>query len=270
MNQGYLFSVRSGRLIADGRALFAVFLLISEHYGAGETGRPVLALLGCYLAYSLILVAGYRTRILAYGLLRSHPLQTAIDLGVFTALIYMTSGAKSPFFSPLVFLILSGTIQWGSRGALLMGGLALAVYLPAALDAAIGEYYDSSAVQTTIVRFGYTLVVTALLTSFGRHLERVVEELSRLSDPVGEFSDRELPMRELLRHALNIFGADQGVIVWNDGDEPYSRALHHRAKKRPSTPSWDASPPTTSLEGRPISSWIARPFLYGIRGPWPG
>lgn len=230
MSSGHLFSVRGGRLIADSRALFAMFLLAAVVLGAGTesgSGTPEATLLSGYLAYSLLLAASFRSPVLAYRLLRAHLLPTAIDLGVFTALIYMTRGAESPFFSPLVFLILSGTIQWGSRGALAMGALVILAYLPAGVASTLGDV-DEAALQATVVRFGYTIVVTTLLMAFGRHLERVVEELSRLSDPVKDASgDREPPMRELLSHTINVFGARKGAIIWNDGDEPYARAMLH-------------------------------------------
>lgn len=230
MNSGHLFSVRGGRLIADSRALFAIFLLLAVLLGAGAqsgTGPPEVALLSGYLAYSLLLAAAFRSPVLAYRLLRTHLLPTAIDLGVFTALIYMTRGGDSPFFSPLVFLILSGTIQWGSRGALGMGLLVIVAYLPAGVAAALGAY-DGSAEQATVVRFGYTIVVTVLLMAFGRHLERVVEELSRLTTPVKESpAEREPPMRELLSHALRVFGSKKAAIIWNEGDEPYAHAMLH-------------------------------------------
>lgn len=227
VSSGQLFSVRGGRLIADSRALFAVFLLTAVVLGAGAqsgSGRPEAALLSGYLGYSVLLAAGFRKPVLAYRLMRAHILPTAIDLLVFTALIYMTRGAESPFFSPLVFLILSGTIQWGSRGALAMGALVILAYLPAGVASTFGN--DEAALQATVVRFGYTIVVTTLLMAFGRHLERVVAELSRLSDPVQESAgDREPPMRELLGHTINVFGARRGAIIWNDGEEPYARAM---------------------------------------------
>ena len=107
-----------------------------------------------------------------------------------------------------------------------MGALVILAYLPAGVASTFGD--DEAALQATVVRFGYTIVVTTLLVAFGRHLERVVEELSRLSDPVKEASgDREPPMRELLSHSINVFGARRGAIIWTDGDEPSARALLH-------------------------------------------
>lgn len=225
MTGGHLFSVRSTRLVAGGRAVLAAFLAVGVAFGSlspsvgGELVRPLLMV---YLVYSVAVLAVSRSRGLAYRLLRAPLIPSALDIAVFMALLYMTNGAESPFFSPLVFLILSATIQWGSRGAVAMGGITLALFLPAALVAAVGDGHGGDAALTTIVRLGYIVVVTVLLAAFGRHLERVIDELSRLSDPVQDgFNQGEPPMSQALKHALRVFGARRGALLWVDGEEPY-------------------------------------------------
>jgi signal transduction histidine kinase len=54
-------------------------------------------------------------------------------------------------------------------------------------------------------------------------MERVVEELARLSDPLAEETpDAGPPVRECLRHALWVFGAERGMFLWEEADEPYA------------------------------------------------
>lgn len=235
MTGGHLFSVRSARLVAGGRAVLAAFLAVGVAFGSlspsfgGDFVRPLLM---AYLAYSVGVLAVSRSRGLAYRLLRAPLIPSALDIAVFTALLYMTNGAESPFFSPLVFLILSATIQWGSRGAVVMGGITLALFLPAAWVAAVGVGHGGDAALTTIVRLGYIVVVTVLLAAFGRHLERVIDELSRLSDPVQDgFSQSEPPMTQALKHALRVFGAKRGALLWVDDDEPYVRVVECAADR---------------------------------------
>lgn len=211
--------------MAGARAVLVGFLAVGVLFGpdapslAGGFVRP---LIGGYLAYSLALFAISRSRRYAYRVLRQPLVPTVIDLGVFTALFYMTTGAESPFFSPLVFLIVSATIQWGSRGALLMSLIILAVFLPAGWSAALSAGRDDAAALSWIVRLGYIVMVTVLLAGFGRHFERMVEELSRMADPVDAgFDEAEPPTREALDHALDLFRARRGVILWTEGDEPY-------------------------------------------------
>ncbi len=226
MNGGQLFSVRSGRVIAAGRAVLALFLLAAYFHsppGSPEATPSIAALLGAYLVWSIVVVVASRSPTFVYRLARSRWVLPSIDLAVFTILLYRTSGADSPFFSPFVFLILGATIQWGSRGALVMGLLTLVAFTPAAASALTGEDHDVRSVQALLLRLGYTSVVTVMLMAFGRHIERVVEELSRLSDPLAEEeADQEPPVRECLRHALWVFGAERGMFLWGEADEPYA------------------------------------------------
>lgn len=215
--------------MAGARAVLVGFLAVGVMFGPdapsleGDLVRP---LLGGYLAYSLIVLAVSRSRRFAYRVLRQPLIPTVIDLGVFTALFYMTTGAESPFFSPLVFLIVSATIQWGSRGALLMSLTILAVFLPAGWSAALGANHEDAAALSWIVRLGYIIMVTVLLTGFGRHFERLVEELSRMANPVDTgFDEAGPPTREALDHALDLFRTRRGMVLWTEGDEPYLNVI---------------------------------------------
>lgn len=251
-----LFYVRSMRLVAGARAVLASFSAVGVLFGALAPSLDdalVRPLIGGYLAYSLILFGVSRSRRFAYRVLRQPLVPTIVDVAVFTVLFYVTSAAESPFFSPLVFLIVSATIQWGSRGALLMSLVTLAVYLPAALPAALAADQDANAALTAILRLGYMVVVTVLLTGFGRHFERLIDELSRMSDPVAAgLLDTEPPAREALAHALSLFRARRGLALWMDGDEPYIHVVEaddDSCLKRVLPPAGD--------------DWLIRPELEG-------
>lgn len=224
LNGGHLFSVRSGRVVAMGRAVLAVFLLVSYLLGGGigsPTLRTVVVLLLINLAWSLAVLAMSRSRVLVYRLTRLAVVLTAADFAVFTLLLYMTSGADSPFFSPFIILILGATIQWGSQGAMITGLLTLGVFAPAGWQVMFGHDRDGPAAQAFVLRLGYTAVVSLMLMAFGRHVERVVEELSRLSDPLAEGeADAAPPIRDCLRHALWVFGAERGMFLWEEREEP--------------------------------------------------
>ncbi|HKP79933.1 MAG TPA: histidine kinase [Phenylobacterium sp.] len=228
MNGGHLFSVRSARVVATGRAVLAIFMLASFLLGAGAApvaDRFVVLLLVANLAWSLLVLAASRNRLLVYRLTRAAAVLAAVDMAVFTVLLYRTSGADSPFFSPFIILILGATIQWGSRGAMTMGLLTLAVFAPAGWQVMFGHDRGAAAAQSFVLRLGYTAVVFVMLMAFGRHVERVVEELSRLSDPLTESDpeqDAAPPIRECLRHALWVFGAERGMFLWEEQDEPYA------------------------------------------------
>lgn len=226
MSGGRLLSVRSTRVVAIGRAVMAVFVAAAFRLGpldAPVIDRAVTWLLVFNLAWALGLLALSRRRVLTYRVLRFQAVLPAIDLAIFTGLLYLTSGADSPFFSPFVMLILAATIQWGSRGATWMGVLTLLVFLPAGWQVFFGADHGPQAAMSFVLRTGYTAIISIMLMAFGRHVERVVDELSRLSDPVAQReAEAGPPVRECLRHALWVFGATRGAFLWEEGEEPYA------------------------------------------------
>ncbi len=213
-------------MIAIGRAILAVFLAFA--IALGNPGQPAgelpLTILGAgYLLWSLALLVVTRSRIFIYGAQPLRAISPAIDFLAFTVLLYMSSGADSPFFTPFIFLILAATIQWGARGAMMMGVLTIIAYAPAAWSVFFAADHNAAAAQLFVLRLGYTVVVTIMLVAFARHLERVIEELSRLSDPVTpQALDAGPPVAEFLRHALKVFNASHGMFLWEEDDEPYA------------------------------------------------
>ncbi|HET6970620.1 MAG TPA: histidine kinase [Phenylobacterium sp.] len=225
MNGGQLFSVRSARVVALGRAAMAMFMVSSFLLSPSanpETRRLVGLLMAGNLLWSLLLLGASRSQVFVYQMGRVASVLPAVDVVIYTAVLYLTGGAESPFFSPFLMLILAATIQWGSRGAMVMGLLTLVIFAPAGWHVFFGDRSRES-MQVFVLRTGYVGVLSVMLVAFGRHLERVVEELARLSDPLGEETpDAGPPIRECLRHALWVFGAQRGMFLWEEGDEPYA------------------------------------------------
>lgn len=208
-----------------GRAAMAVFLVVSFLLSPPTdlpTRRLVGLLMGADLVWSLLILGASQSQVFVYQLGRFAMAIPAVDLAIYTALLYLTGSAASPFFSPYVFLILAGTILWGSRGAIVMGLLTLLVFAPAGWQSFVTDRTQQS-MQVFVLRIGYVAVLSVMLVAFGRHVERVVEELARLSDPLAEESpDAGPPIRECLRHALWVFGAERGMFLWEESEEPYA------------------------------------------------
>ncbi|GAO39231.1 putative two-component histidine kinase [Sphingomonas changbaiensis NBRC 104936] len=222
-----LISTSGTRAVATARAVLAAFLCASSlanNSPLGVLDASDLILLP-YTCYAILLVLAFRYRALVFLVQPRAVLLTAIDLIVFTALLYMTGGADSPFFSPFIFLVLAAGLQWGSRGALYMGLLVSGLFMPSGVIAFAG----SSSADTGshfILRAGYLPVMAFLLWTFARHVERIFEELSRLSVPIGDFADSpEPPLEAALDQALGVFAARRGVLLWLDGEEPHGTLL---------------------------------------------
>lgn len=224
MHGGHLFSVRSARVIAGGRAVLAVFLLAATALdGLQDLHGSVLILLLANLVWSVGLLVATQNRAFIYRLARFQFAPPAIDFALYTSLIYLTGAADTPFFSPLILLTLAATIQWGARGAGMMGLLTLAAFAPAGWMAVFGPGATEAQSQTFVLRVGYLGILAVMLTAFGRHVERVVEELARLSDPLAEEGEGAgPPYRECLQHALRVLGAKRGLLLAEESDEPYT------------------------------------------------
>lgn len=221
MGEYYLLSSGARRAVAAGRALQAAFLWVSLSVGTlapDSSVGAVRGLLATYAVYSVAIWGLTQLRRSSELLRRASLTLSLVDLSVFTALLYLSSGADSPFFSPLLFLIVSGTLQWGSRGALGLGLAALLVFLPTGWFALAGLDPGRYATVLFVVRLGYALVTILLLTAFARHLENVVGELARLARPLSTEVEEEVPpFRACLAHALHVFQAKSALLVIHDG-----------------------------------------------------
>ena len=219
-----LISARSSRVVAFARALLASFLLLSVTVGTlryADAQHIAKLVLIAYFFYSLLILAGLRTVQLRRHLFSAALTLSVIDVAALGGLMYVTQGQDAPFFTPLVFLILSGTIQWGSRGAIGSGLIVLALFLPTgAVTGILGPEHKNN-LQLYLVRIGYIGVITLSLAAFASNLERLINELTRLSRVPSRGGFGELPLAESLGYAMDVFAAKRGLIVWQDPEEPH-------------------------------------------------
>jgi signal transduction histidine kinase len=220
-----LVSARSSRVVAFARALMSGFLLLSVTVGSlkyDEAQHTALIILEVFFVYSVLILAAVRTVQLRRHLFRAALALAVVDVLVLSSLLYFTQGPNSPFFSPLIFIILSGTVQWGSRGAIWSGLLVTVLFVPTGLRSGVFAEGHRDGLQLFLVRIGYIAMISSMLAAFASHLERLINELARLSLPVPSRSDsEEMPLAECLGHACAVFGARRGVAVWQDPEEPH-------------------------------------------------
>jgi len=219
-----LISARSTRAVAFARALLAVFLLLSVTVGAlqyGETQHAARVVLIIYFAYSMLILGGLRTLRLRRHLFSAALALSVIDVVVLGGLLYLTQRPNAPFFPPLIFIILSGTIQWGSRGAIVTGLLVLALYLPSGMLIGVFGAAHRDLLQLYVVRVGYVGMITVGLAAFASDLERLINELTRLSRIPARGGFGDLPLAESLGYAMEVFAARRGLILWQDPEEPH-------------------------------------------------
>ena len=261
-----LISARSSRVVAFARALLACFLMLSvtvgslRNDGAQHIAQMVLAV---YAIYSLLIAAAVRTVQLRRHLFSAALAMSVIDVVALTGLMYLTqSGGQqaqsAPFFTPLIFIIVSGTVNWGSRGAIGSGLLVLVLFLPTAvLGINIFDPAHKYLLQLFLMRIGYIGTITVMLAAFAGNLERLINELTRLSRVPARGGFGELPLAESLGYAMDVFAAKRGLIVWQDPEEPHLTLVRKDfgSFHGSSLPNVDQGPLV-------VSELINAPFLY--------
>jgi signal transduction histidine kinase len=204
----------SGRVIALGRlmlaTLFGVAVLIDisqpTHYP-----RIAYALLGSYVAFAAaIVLMTWRNWWLDA---RLAGVAHAVDIALFAALVLLTAGFTSPFFTFFVFLLLSAAIRWGwnltAATAILLALLYLIVGM---LLVSTDQPFE---LQRFVVRAGQLVIISLIVIWFGANQWRNAyylpdEEL--LSRPELE----ESPLENSLRAAMAAVDAKVGAFVWRE------------------------------------------------------
>ena len=262
-----LISARSSRVVAFARAFLALFLMLSVTVGSlryAEAQHVAQIVLAFYCIYSLLIAAAVRTVQLRRHLFSAALALSVIDVIALGGLMYLTQGGQqsqsAPFFTPMIFLIVSGTVNWGSRGAIGSGMLVLLLFLPTGLQSGVFDPNRKYLLQLYLMRIGYIGTITVMLAAFASNLERLINELTRLSRVPSRGGFGELPLAESLGYAMDVFAAKRGLIVWQDPEEPRLTLVRKDfgAFHGSSLPNVDQGPLVAS-------ELINAPFLYDRR-----
>jgi signal transduction histidine kinase len=257
-----LFQARQNRLIATVRVFQACFSLASvlvEQDKPGGFDDLARQILGGYLALSVLswVAAQYwrnRHETMFLGLL-------AVDGLVFAAVLYLTAGSTSPFFSVFLLVVLSATLQWGWRGAATATAVALLVFAPTGLpiyQQLTGFQFDP---PRFILRIGTLLSVGGLLVAYGRHQERITNDMLNLfGAPLQAEGSERPPTFNCLELAASVFGLERADFVWGDPEEPGLHIDQLTPDGRLET-SWPVS------AGDPVVEGIKEPFFFDKRRP---
>ncbi len=165
-----LFRYQSGRVIALGRMLLVSLFLIAILLDTGEPGRAMVetyVLLFVYATVAVaIAVAAWRNWWIDARLaVPSH----AIDMAVFTAIVFSSNGTTSPFFLFFVLPLLSAAIRWNWRETALTASALVILYLIAGLLVAGHQTFE---LERFVIRSGHLIILSLLLIWFGIHQRR--------------------------------------------------------------------------------------------------
>ena len=223
--EGYSPRNRAERVISAGRLFLAFLLTVAVLVDTPEPVRyaaVVRILAFSYLTYSLgVAVLTWTRRITTKGV----PLAThVIDLVLFSVFMYLTDGARSPFFPYFVFAIICGAVRWYGRGALLTGVAALLSYVIATLSGSESDAAVNFDTAEFIARSTQLALVAALLGYLGAYQHRLHREIASLAA-----WPRRLPteggeaLQEVLTYAGTVLNVPRLVLIWEEADEPSLR-----------------------------------------------
>ncbi|MFL6728524.1 MAG: sensor histidine kinase [Sphingomicrobium sp.] len=209
----------SGRVIALGRLLLATLYMgalmidVSQPF---QAPTETYALLVFYQLFAAVVVLATWSNWWLDARLAG-PVH-AVDIALFTVLVFLTDGYTSPFFVFFTFLLLSSAIRWGWKETALTAILVAILYLLAGMVAAQSNIGPQ--LYRVVIRAGQLVIVSLVLIWFGIHHWRargpsVAAEL--LTEPRLDRS----PLETGLSASLNALGASGGGVVWlESGKEP--------------------------------------------------
>ncbi len=236
---------RTERLIAAGRVVLAACSLLAIWLAPPEPPRyahTVFFLLAGYLLFAGVVV---------FLVGRPHPVLPrlpaathALDMLLFSSLLYLTGASTSPFFVYFVFSLVCATVRWQWRGIVWTAAAALLALVGLSVYAAHGGLLPALEVGRLILH-GVPLVLVAALLGYLAAYEnerRLRSEVSRLAmwphivprgaDPL---------VRDLLEHAGALLGTPRVLAAWEEGEEPWlhlaswSRGEFSRTRESPAT-----------------------------------
>lgn len=215
------FQHSSGRVIALGRLMLATLFLLALWTDASQPAHaPTVTyqLIAAYIGLAAIItIATWNNWWLDARL--AGPAH-AIDILMFTALVLLTEGYTSPFFTFFMFILVAAAIRWDWHVTALTAMLLTLLYLVAGmLVLRAGVPFEP---QRFLVRTGHLVILSLILIWFGAS-----QRLARFDfadrEPLAQPALDESPLEGGLRAAMASLRAASGVFVWYDqGHEHYA------------------------------------------------
>lgn len=243
-------SLPSGRVIAIGRYMLASMFLLAVWLNASPPlNSPALtwAVLGFYFIFAgAVLAATWSDWWLDA---RLAGIFHAIDIMVFTFLVFSTEGYMSPYFASFMFVLLAAAIRWGWRSTALSAILLTLLYLLAGLTVAA----TSDEFHPFVIRTGHLIILSLILIWFGVNQWRS-GMYAREKSGFGEPSLYKSSLENSLEAAMHGLNASRGILVWRERGSEKIEALISEGTQ--------LSAP--ELKSDAFTKRFERPFLYEL------
>ena len=209
-----LFRFHSGRVIALGRVMLALTLFLVAMFGRSQTEltQSYPFLFGYAAGATLIAVATWRNWWLDA---RLAVLTHGIDMAVFTAIAFSSTGATSPFILFFMLPLLSAAVRWSWRETALTATVLIALFLVGGFLLSASQGFE---LQRFVLRAAILVIVTLLLLWFGIH-QRGAGMLLPGEFDLGLEPARN-PLARALEHFMRATGATGGaLLIAHSGEE---------------------------------------------------
>jgi len=212
---------RAERVISAVRVVIAASTLFAVWLDPTEPQRSavlVYTMHVAFLVYAMCLTALCWTR--EFG--PQFSLVTHLcDIGIASALQYLTLGPSSPFFTYFQYVLFSAALRWGWQATVRTAALLLSMYFALAFSISRSMRPGEFELDRFVIRTTYLIVSTVVLVYLGRHEARLRDEIRRLARwPFGGADDWDRAVPKTLAHAASIVGAGRVVCLWTFEEEP--------------------------------------------------
>jgi len=129
-----------------------------------------------------------------------------LDILLFGAMVFLTEGYTSPFFTFFVFIVLSATIKWGWRETAVTAAVVICLFFLASW-AAISTGAGNLEIMRFLVRGSYLIVLSGVLIWFGINQQSIYLRQTTggfRSCPSERFCNSRCPARA--QNGLRFFG----------------------------------------------------------------
>jgi len=200
----------TGRVIALGRLMLAAMFLVATRVDVTQK-YPVATyqLLMAYAAVAAVLIVA-TWRNWWWDATLAGPAH-AIDIAVFTALVFLTEGYTSPFFPMFIFVLLAAAIRWGWQETALTAILLTLLFSLAGMAAVNSD--PNFPLYRFIIRAGQLVIVSLILIWFGT-TRWVSRSISRADALLAEMPPDRSPLESIVRVVVQGTSASRGVILW--------------------------------------------------------
>lgn len=222
------YSFPSELLIAVARLALAGFGALAVYIDPTQPARYSDITNAIILIYAIFAAAIVAISLVAT--LRANWVAHVIDIAIISALIYFTDGPTSLFFVFFTYVLVVATLRWGWSGT--WGTTTALVVILVGIgyaDIMIAQEGRAEwALSHLIIRATYLLVVGAMLAYLAALRSSDRARLSKLASWPHENTEagQYPPIAGSLRHAAEVIGAGDVLVLWDDGEEPGFQLAH--------------------------------------------